>query len=574
MKVKLLFTSLLVIAAYTLGFAQNTGDSTGYYLGTGTSADIANQGMSCASCHTANGIASPKYDTWKNTLHAVATDTGFSQSSHFGFSCLNCHASGWNTNAVTFGADEYVVMDTTLSPNYRPTDIANWNRTKNVGCEACHGNLGKYDPNAKTDGTQPDTLWTDYSKHFAFSTTNKLDYSAELCGKCHNGSHHGFYEEWAVSGHAKSLQAAGGMVTKNAGCVKCHVAQNASAYLNGSFFTGADKGKPYTDKILVDSNSPDIQPITCVACHDPHDAKNGVQQLRLPITGQQVVCDKCHNAEIETDTVDVHTAPHHNTSEALSGSKLFGYRYSAAVLKAAGLDTVYQSSAHTFAATERCVDCHLNADGKDEFGNAAHGHTFMPRVQACIKCHADYTTAVDTSNHAKQFDYRRTQTVTDSLITVLTNKLAKSTKADSSTDAFLEANYNLEACTQEGSHGIHNAKLVQKLLRDAIALYTPSGTTDIQLETGKLPTSYVLSQNYPNPFNPSTQIKFSIPEASQVKLTIYDAIGKEVAVLVNDYLSSGTYRYSWNAANLASGIYFYRIEAKNFNMVKKMVLLK
>ena len=566
MKIKLLLTSLVVILF--AGFGLSQGQATGYYLGTGTGADVANQGISCASCHSANGIASPKWDTWKNTLHAVATDTGFSQSSHFGYSCLRCHASGWNDTAVTFGADEYVVQDDSLSPNYRPTDLANWNRTKNVGCEACHGNLGKYDP------TAADTLTTDYTKHFAFSTTNKLDYSAELCGLCHNGSHHGFYEEWAVSGHAKSLLAAGGMVTKNATCVKCHVAQNASAYVSGTFFTGVDKGKPYYDKILVDSNSPDIQPITCVACHDPHTAVNGVQQLRLPITGQVVVCDKCHNSEIETDTVDVNTTPHHNTSEALSGSKKFGYRYPASELAAAGRDTVYQSSAHTFAATERCIDCHLNADDKDQFGNAAHGHTFLPKVQACAKCHADYYTAVDTSNHAEEFDYRRTQTVTDSLITVLTNKLALSTSADSSTMAFKEANYNLAACTQEGSHGIHNTKLVQKLLGDAIALYTPSGTTDIKLESSALPSSYTLSQNYPNPFNPSTEIKFSLPEASNVKLTIYDAIGKEVAVLVNDYLSTGSYRYTWNAANLASGIYFYRIEAKNFNMVKKMVLLK
>ncbi len=94
------------------------------------------------------------------------------------------------------------------------------------------------------------------------------------------------------------------------------------------------------------------------------------------------------------------------------------------------------------------------------------------------------------------------------------------------------------------------------------------------IEDQNVITSYKLDQNYPNPFNPSTKIKFTLPEASNVKLTIYDDIGKQVAVLVNDYLSSGTYRYTWNAANLASGIYFYRIEAKNFNMVKKMVLMK
>ncbi|HKJ81268.1 MAG TPA: T9SS type A sorting domain-containing protein, partial [Ignavibacteriaceae bacterium] len=140
--------------------------------------------------------------------------------------------------------------------------------------------------------------------------------------------------------------------------------------------------------------------------------------------------------------------------------------------------------------------------------------------------------------------------------------------------AFWKANYNYLAAVNEGSNGIHNTRLVQKLLGDAIALYTPSGTTDIKLDSNVLPSSYTLSQNYPNPFNPSTEIKFSLPEASNVKLTIYDAIGKQVAVLVNDYLATGSYRYSWNASNLASGIYFYRIEAKNFNMVKKMVLLK
>ena len=171
------------------------------------------------------------------------------------------------------------------------------------------------------------------------------------------------------------------------------------------------------------------------------------------------------------------------------------------------------------------------------------------------------------------FDYRRTQTVTDSLIAVLTNKLAQSSSADSLTDAFLKANYNLAACTQEASHGIHNTRLVQKLLRDAITLYKPTAT-DIKLESNNIPDKYTLNQNFPNPFNPTTEIRFSIPQASNVKLTIYDAIGKQVGVIVNEHLSAGTFNYTWNAGNLSSGIYFYRIEAKDFIMVKKMVLLK
>jgi len=86
--------------------------------------------------------------------------------------------------------------------------------------------------------------------------------------------------------------------------------------------------------------------------------------------------------------------------------------------------------------------------------------------------------------------------------------------------------------------------------------------------------TYKMSQNYPNPFNPSTTIKFSIPKASNVKLTIFDAIGREVAVLIDKQMNAGNYSFNWNAINLSSGIYLYKIESNNFIDVKKMILLK
>ncbi len=90
---------------------------------------------------------------------------------------------------------------------------------------------------------------------------------------------------------------------------------------------------------------------------------------------------------------------------------------------------------------------------------------------------------------------------------------------------------------------------------------------------------YELDQNYPNPFNPTTNIKFSLPEASKVTLRVYDILGRQVAELVNGVLSSGSHTVQFNASNYASGIYFYRLEAKNsqsksFAAVKKMALLK
>jgi hypothetical protein len=123
----------------------------------------------------------------------------------------------------------------------------------------------------------------------------------------------------------------------------------------------------------------------------------------------------------------------------------------------------------------------------------------------------------------------------------------------------------------EGSHGIHNTRLVQKLLNDAIARFSP---TSVLNEAGMTPNKYELVQNYPNPFNPSTTIKFSIPESGNVKVTVYDAIGRVVVTLTNNVYQTGSYKIEWNASSYASGIYFYRLESRNFNMVKKMVLVK
>ena len=169
------------------------------------------------------------------------------------------------------------------------------------------------------------------------------------------------------------------------------------------------------------------------------------------------------------------------------------------------------------------------------------------------------------------FDYRGTQSKTDSLIAALQSALNNVTSADSATDKFKEANYNLAACQQEGSHGIHNTRLVQSLLEDAIASLNPTSVTN---DRSVLPTQYSLSQNYPNPFNPTTEIDFSISKPGNVKIVVYDAIGNEVATLINKFMQQGKYTVDWNATSLASGIYLYRIEANDFSMVKKMVLLK
>jgi hypothetical protein len=86
--------------------------------------------------------------------------------------------------------------------------------------------------------------------------------------------------------------------------------------------------------------------------------------------------------------------------------------------------------------------------------------------------------------------------------------------------------------------------------------------------------SYSLSNNYPNPFNPSTKITYTLPERGNVSLKVYDLLGGEVAQLVNGEIEAGSYDISFNAVNLPSGIYFYKLQAGSFIETKKMILLK
>ena len=99
------------------------------------------------------------------------------------------------------------------------------------------------------------------------------------------------------------------------------------------------------------------------------------------------------------------------------------------------------------------------------------------------------------------------------------------------------------------------------------------GTTGIT-SNGEIPSEFKLYNNYPNPFNPSTKIKFDIPNATIVNLTVYDITGKEVETLVDGNLNAGTYDVEFTAENLSSGIYFYKIESADFIDTKKMILLK
>ncbi|MDZ4712926.1 MAG: T9SS type A sorting domain-containing protein [bacterium] len=93
-------------------------------------------------------------------------------------------------------------------------------------------------------------------------------------------------------------------------------------------------------------------------------------------------------------------------------------------------------------------------------------------------------------------------------------------------------------------------------------------------QSAQLPTEYSLYQNYPNPFNPETNIKFDLPKDNFVTIKVYDILGKEIFTLLNDFRNAGRYKITFNGSNFASGIYYYKTKAGEFESIKKMILIK
>ena len=179
-----------------------------------------------------------------------------------------------------------------------------------------------------------------------------------------------------------------------------------------------------------------------------------------------------------------------------------------------------------------------------------------------VKFSASLTTPPAAGGITIQFLNKTTNLPQDSLTTYPDSiKMRVSTTPGTST-----GNYTLNIKTT-GTGGMPPVHLRSFNIR----VHNPIGITPIGTN---VPTKFDLLQNYPNPFNPVTNIKFDIAKTGLVKLSVYDVTGREVAELINGEIQAGSYNYDFNASNLASGIYFYKLEAGNFNSIKKMILVK
>ena len=172
----------------------------------------------------------------------------------------------------------------------------------------------------------------------------------------------------------------------------------------------------------------------------------------------------------------------------------------------------------------------------------------------------NWTTATETNN--KGFEVQRTM------------NSEQLTMSDWESVAFVEGNgttveaQNYFFTDKNLSKGKYSYRLKQV---DFNGTFDYSDIVEINVEPVY---QYSLEQNYPNPFNPSTKISFSVPVSGNVTLAVYNVLGQEVAMLVDKDLSIGVYEYQFNAANLPSGLYFYKLQSNGHTQVKKMMLLK
>jgi hypothetical protein len=128
-------------------------------------------------------------------------------------------------------------------------------------------------------------------------------------------------------------------------------------------------------------------------------------------------------------------------------------------------------------------------------------------------------------------------------------------------------NFNCAFFIKRGTSNLNSVTQLKNCVNQIVGIRPEENLTGV-------PLRYSLSQNYPNPFNPVTRISYEIPTAGEVRLVVYDVLGKEAAVLVNERMNAGSYSAEFNGSALSSGVYFYKLSVGEFSQVRKMVLVK
>jgi hypothetical protein len=556
-----------------------------------------------AGCHSAN------YSGWQTTLHATVFKNGVTGNLEnssdpsglnrgtYGPSCTKCHTTGWepNVNNGNFGYLAHQgspAWDTSwykgLPGSYYITKdtLGIWNKLTaaqqavgNIGCESCHGPGGDHN----TEG------------HYGDVTKISKSLDAGVCNQCHDSpTHHNIGGNFNASNHA-TLKVTSAEAS-NSCAWPCH---NGSAFVDDTWRHAWSQKPLRTDTLAVD---PKFVSISCASCHDPHSTANPNQLRYVTVDslyngykvttgGKGQLCMNCHRARGKVASSVTSVAPKYGYNGRFGGhhsvqaDMLFGqngYNYGKV------LDT---SSIHLKVTLNTCVTCHMqDRNGQPNHGFSMDSAGVKDFVGICNECHSEVKSSFDQKMASKDYDgngkIESFATEYNNLLAKLIAKLphdATGAVISAATDStkilnrpdLVQGIWNYNLLIEDRSNGVHNPAYAIALLQASIAAIT----TSVERLDSNIPGSYVLGQNYPNPFNPTTTISFSIPQRSNVRLDIYDILGKQVATLVNESREAGNWNVEWNGLNrngqhIASGVYFYRLEAGSFTSVKKMVMLK
>jgi hypothetical protein len=516
----------------------------------------------CGSCH------GDKVDAWTQTGHYSIFEEGLNGtlSNHYGPACIKCHTTGYDVNAANNGFDDFpFVFPDTLYPGVYDQMVEMYPQAMQRGrvqCESCHGPGSEH--------------------NYGAANVMAVTLATENCAWCHDGGNHVFPSQWRVSAHATFEH---GMTS--AGCAQCH---------NGAGFVEYIK----SGKQPITQNLPKVVAVTCATCHDPHSAQYPHQLRTMDVTlsdgekvtegGNGTICMNCHKAREDAveytndylNNLSTHYGPHHGPQADILAGK-----------NAVKFGQNITSSPHLEATGDACVTCHMYPGTVDDYGNIilVGSHTFrmsadsVDNVAACAPCHGDIGSKfsdkkyyvngnadLDGDGVANGLQIE-IQGLLNQLKALLPQQNGVVTINDSSvTLTQAQAAYDYLMVSEDGSLGIHNPAFVYGLLKASIEAL--GGVVAVHNDNDNLPHDFMLAQNYPNPFNPTTTIQYQLPEGENVKIIVYDALGKQVAKLVDGFQNAGTYSIDFDGTNLASGIYLYRMEAGNFVKVNKMLLLK
>lgn len=582
-----------VIGTYKIDFKDGTAGDTiiinsAMYLG------LEGGAVSCIGCHNTSQW-NYKYDKWMLTGHASMLQRGLDgiASNHYGENCISCHTVGFDTDAANDGFDDFpFVFPDSLYPGVYEQMLVLYPGAMaraNIQCESCHG------PG---------------SAHLGIVSNSKMvdQIDTDNCAWCHDaGSHHIFPEQWDHSGEdateydgrgfhgGHAIGAFVGYAGNRNGCSPCH---SGSGYIQW-----VKEGRPVNSIGLPSATEilPEGTNISCAVCHDPHSDAN-IHQLRFentqlgdgtPITielyGTGAQCMDCHRSRryaFEYASDPENASSHYGAHHGPQGDMLIG-------TNAPDYGMNFPTSPHAIAGGNACVDCHM-AGEEFEVG----GHSFNmndaegnDHVEACAPCHGNVG---ETFKEKKYYINGNAdldgngvaeglQIEVHGLMEQLSEYLPHDAEGNVSitvdnadslelTPPIMRGGYVYMWIEEDRSFGIHNPAFTVSMLKAAIEEL--GGVTSIDYPDNGVPQEYQLSQNYPNPFNPSTTIEFSVPNQSNVKVVVYDALGNQLDIIYDGLTEAGTYKVMWEASNYASGIYFYRMETDNFVQVKKMLLMK